>query len=771
MAHLSRRAFIRITASAVASVGAIASVARLAAATPRTGEAGPPGDQQISLAGLTLVVRANPWQLSLLDPNGQTLWDEDLNQTVGFTTQDGQVRRAQRLTSFTQPTPDAVRLVAETDDPAGGSITIEVNALITGALRMTITPDASVSAASMLGAFTTPPDERYVGFGERFDGVNQRGRTVDVWAEDRRVAGYGASTYAPIPLLLSSRGHGFALERFERSRFDLAATRNDVWSWQQDAPTASILLTYGPSLKDLVKRNAQIIGTAPLPPSWLFGVWKTSVGGQDAVIAEMRKLRDLNIPVSGVFSFDAVDSDANIGWPDVTFAGRQAGPYADPRTYTDTLHGLGFKVMNYFTADFHVDRLNYQEPASHGFLIRHQDGRVYIHPDFNVAWVDYTDPDASVWWSASWHRALSDLGYDGGMLDLGELIPADASFADGTTGMQTHNRYPLLYAASARSAALAARPDGDFALLLRSAALGAQRFQSAQWDGDATMRWEGPDGLQSMIPAALSFGLSGFPFWHAEVAGYVQANLTHDQERELWLRWLQLASWTSLLRDHLGDQPRAPIDMWLDDGTVAAFRQAAQVHASLLPYIYSVAAEASQTGVPIIRYLPLEVPEDVRAWQEEQSYFFGPSFLVAPVVEAGATTRSVYLPSGEWVDYWRGTVYSGGQVVSVPAPLDGSGPPVFARAGAIVPLAPEYDSLVPADPSSGIRTWHGDLVVRVMPNGSAASSFTLYDGTRLDWDGSVLQISGNPASRTVELRTPDGRSVVQRVDGPTATLS
>jgi len=92
---------------------------------------------------------------------------------------------------------------------------------------------------------------------------------------------------------------------------------------------------------------------------------------------------------------------------------------------------------------------------------------------------------------------------------------------------------------------------------------------------------------------------------------------------------------------------------------VNAFRQAARVHASLLPYLYSLAAEASQTGLPIMRYLPMEVPDDPRAWQEEQSYFLGPSFLVAPVVEPGATTRTAYLPPGEWVDYWRGTLYTG----------------------------------------------------------------------------------------------------------------
>ncbi|HEV7666729.1 MAG TPA: TIM-barrel domain-containing protein [Chloroflexota bacterium] len=763
---LTRRAFLAVGAIAIGAVGGLVGIAG-ASSRER------PGDQRIGLGDLALLVGADPWRLSLLGPTGDVLWAEPVDQPLSYQTVDGRTFRARRLASYGVVGDGNIQLVAETDDPAGGALALEVSQLGPRMFRLTVTADTSAAVASIGGALSTTADERFVALGERFDTVNQRGRMVDVWAEDRRVANYGSSTYAPIPLVLSSRGHGFALERFERSQFDLAATRADRWTWHQAASCASIVISYGPTLKDLVRRNAELNGLPPLPPQWLFGVWKTSVGGQAEVVDEMRKLRDLKVPVSAVFAYDAVDLDANIGWPSVTFGGRHAGPYPDHQGYTRALHDLGFKALNYFTADFHLDRANYQEPAMHGFLIHRQDGRPYIHPAFNVGWLDYTDPDAALWWSASWRRALTDLGYDGGMLDLGELIPADSVMADGTSGLQSHNRYPLLYAQSAWQAASAARPNGDFALVLRSAALGAQRFQSAQWNGDAVMRWQGSDGLKSMVPAALSFGLSGFPYWHAEVAGYVQTDLTHDQERELWLRWLQLATWTSLLRDHLGDQPRDPIDVWLDDGTVQAFRAAARVHASLLPYLYSLATEASQTGLPIMRYLPLEAPDDPRAWQEDQSYFLGPTFLVAPVVEPGATTRTVYLPAGEWVDYWRGTLYSGGREVTVAAPVDGSGPPVFARAGAIIPLATEHDTLVPTT-SPDIRTWTGDLVVRVMPSGPAGardSSFTLYDGTRLHWTGSSLEVTDNPRPRSIEFRAPDGTVVYRQVDGPTATLS
>src|SRR6185437_4289932 len=108
------------------------------------------------------------------------------------------------------------------------------------------------------------------------------GRVVDIWAEERRVANYGTTSYAPVPLLLSSRGHGFTLERFERARFDLAADKSDRWSWQQDSPSASVVVSFGPTLKELVRRNAELAGLPPMPPRWAFGVWKTAVGGADA---------------------------------------------------------------------------------------------------------------------------------------------------------------------------------------------------------------------------------------------------------------------------------------------------------------------------------------------------------------------------------------------------------------------------------------------------------------------------------------------------------
>jgi alpha-D-xyloside xylohydrolase len=718
----------------------------------------------IPLGDLALQVEAEPWRLRLLNAAGDVVWEEASGQTLGFRLATGEWRRATRLLAVARPEPGHVRLLAATDDPTGRTLSVEAHTLGPRSLRLSITPSVTTGVQAIGGVVQATVDEQFVGFGEQFTSVNQRGRRVEVWAEDRVLAEYGSSSYAPMPLLLSSRGHSFVLERFERSRFDLAATQPDRWGWEQEAASVTILIFYGPSLKELVHRHAQTTGTPPLPPIWAFGVWKTAVGGQAAVLDEVQRLRALGVPISAVYAYDTVDYAANIGWPDVSFAGRHAGPYPAHSAFTADLRRLGLKVLTYFKADFHLDRPGYDEPARLGFLVRRADGQPYTHLRFPVSWLDFSNPRAVDWWGTLWQRALMDLGYGGGMLDVSEILPADAYLADGTRGAESHNRYPLLYAQSAWEHASRLRPDGDFVLFARSSAVGGQRFQSLQWPGDALMRWEAPGGLRSLVPAALSFGLSGHPFWHPEVAGYIQAGLSHAEERELWLRWLQLAAWSPTLRDHYGEHFTAPVDLWLDDDTLAAYREAAHLHNSLVPYIYTVATEASRTGLPIMRFLAMEAPDDPRSWHEEQTYFLGPLLLVAPVVESGASSRTVYLPAGEWADFWTGQLYQGGQEITVAAPLDGRGAPAFVRAGAVLPLADAFDSLVSSQ-SVGIRTWSGDLVVRILPGGIAASEFTLYDGTSLAWDGATtLRIVGNARPRYITLQLADGSEFAQHIE-------
>jgi alpha-D-xyloside xylohydrolase len=595
-----------------------------------------------------------------------------------------------------------------------------------------------------------------LGFGERFTAVDQRGRVVTTWADDRRVAGYGDSTYTPLPFFISSRGYSLALETDVRSTFDLAAERPDRYAWEAETGELSLVFSYGPTARDLVQQQVARTGLPPLPPIWAFGVWKTAIGGEAQVLRDAARLRQLGVPVSALYVFDTLDPESNIGWPYITFEGKRSGPYGALRALTDGLHAQGLKVLTYNTADFHLERPNYAFPAEQGFFLKTTSGQPYVHPGFQLSWLDFSNPQAVAWWRMLWKRSLVDLGFDGGMLDLGELTPPDARYANGLDGRAMHNRYPALYAQAAFEAVAALKPDS--VLLDRSGAAGAQAFQHLQWPGDPLVDWSENNGFKSMLPAALSFGLSGFPYWHPEVGGYLADGLPRDSERELWFRWLELGAFSSLLRDQYGDHQTGsePVEMWSDDDTIEAYRFYGRLHNSLVPYLYSYARIASETGLPLMRHLALNYPDDTRAWIEEREYTLGDELLVAPVDDEGARTRTLYLPAGRWVDFWSGAIFDGGREVTADAPLDRI--PVYVRAGAIIPMAADFDTLVPAA-EPGVRTWNGDLVIRVMPsNGPADSSFRLYDGTglayRTDGRGAVLSVRGSPAARGLEIHLP-----------------
>ncbi|HYU18938.1 MAG TPA: DUF2079 domain-containing protein [Chloroflexota bacterium] len=733
---------------------------------PPPAEVGPNG-VSIRLGELTAQIEQDPWRLSLLGPDGTRFWHEaplesrgDRLGPLGYRDAAGNRWHLVRLLDVA-PTADGVRVAAATDEPNGRTAAIELRSLGPRVVRMSFTLSDSSQIAALGGAFVVRPDERFLGFGERFDGVDQRGRIVWNWSQDRRDVGFGEATYAPIPFCISSRGYSLLIESDARAYFDVAESRADRFAWEVQRPATSLVLAYGPSPRDLVQTQAGLAGLPPLPPIWAFGVWKTAVGGQSQVVQDARRLREQGLPVSGLLLYDAPDQQALLGWPFIGFAGKQAGPYPDLGALNDDLHRLGYKTLGYKNADLSARVPTQAATALQGLAVLDHTGGPYVHPHHLVSWVDFTNPDAVAWWDKLWRRILADLRFDGAMLDLGELVPEDARYADGTTGIETHNRYLTLYAQASYLAARSVRGD-DFAIFARSASLGAQRFQSLQWSGDQTVTW-GQDGIRGLVPAALSIGLSGYPYWHPEVGGYLDVGLPRPSERELWFRWLQLGALSPLLRDNYGEHQGDPVETWSDTETVDAFRRYARLHNSLVPYLYSQARIAAETGLPIMRHLALIAPNDPRAWAEEYEYTLGDDLLVAPVLEEGSRLRTLYLPAGTWVDWWTGQFWEGGRTVTVDAPLDQI--PIFARAGAILPLATDFDTLAPAADPSIVR-WGGDLVVRVvtptLPTARGVhlpeASQRLYDGTllRTEVDGRALTLSAElaPAERTYELHLP-----------------
>src|SRR5262249_5129492 len=221
-----------------------AGLAASASLFGRRPDASQPAEQVVQLGDLSLHVASNPFRLALNNPDGQVAWQEPSDGGLEVLTADGSRYVATHLLSWTPLGPGAVQVVSGTTDPER-SLALEIRSLAPRAFRLTITPSQTDDVVGLGGSFATDGDEHLVGLGERFNRVDQMGLTADVWTQDRRLADYGDSTYAPVPLVWSSKGYGVVLERFERAHFDLAASAPDRWHWQQSAASVSLVLSYG----------------------------------------------------------------------------------------------------------------------------------------------------------------------------------------------------------------------------------------------------------------------------------------------------------------------------------------------------------------------------------------------------------------------------------------------------------------------------------------------------------------------------------------------
>ncbi len=211
----------------------------------------------------------------------------------------------------------------------------------------------------------------------------------------------------------------------------------------------------------------------------------------------------------------------------------------------------------------------------------------------------------------------------------------------------------------------------------RSGYAGSQAYTPVVWGGDQFPNWTTDYGLPSVVRAGITAGLSGFAVWGPDIAA-------NGHSRELWTRWVEFGALTPVMRNHLWDKPQNAMNLWHDPEATTFFREYARLHISLFPYFYTYAKDAEKTGLPIMRHLLFADPADPHTWIADDQYLLGDKMLVAPVINEGAVSRSVYLPAGAWTNYWTGKVIDGGRTVTVPAPLDQI--PIFVRAGSILPF-------------------------------------------------------------------------------------
>jgi alpha-D-xyloside xylohydrolase len=536
------------------------------------------------------------------------------------------------------------------------------------------------------------PGEAFYGFGERFTSLDKWGQEVVLWATDSGNVSSPRS-YKNVPFLMSTAGYGLFVHSAYPLVFRMGCDSSISYSIHGADSTLDYYLIYGPDLKQILKRYADLAGHAPVPPKWSFGFWMSRAGYRsreevETVVREMRQ-RDLPCDVLSLDPWWMGDGPWSTYEWDID-------AFPRPAEMVRGLRAQGVRTCLWINPYVPAGTPAYDEAMAAGLLVSRPDGTVSpvieVFAGQDLAALDFTNPEARTWFQNKL-RALLDMGVAVFKTDFGEQAPVDAVYHDGRSGVEMHNIYPLLY-----NRTVFELTEGYFGRGFtwgRSAYAGSHRYP-VQWGGDS---YSSLDQMACQIRALLGYGLSGVPFCSHDVGGfdYPPQAFDHSERSGQWFlaggaldpvvyaRWLQFGVFSSHVRAH-GKQPREPYAYGPEVEAIA--RRYLRLRYRLLPYIYSQAVQSAQTGLPVARAMALEFQDDPTTHNLDLQYLFGDSFLLAPVVRQDHHCR-VYLPAGDWLDYWTKEPVAGPRWLDLEVPLDTL--PLWVRAGAIIPMGPEMD--------------------------------------------------------------------------------
>jgi alpha-D-xyloside xylohydrolase len=550
--------------------------------------------------------------------------------------------------------------------------------------------DAGGGLYRLSQTFAAHEDEKLYGLGQHQHGLfDQKGAVVELVQRNAEVS---------IPFLVSSRGYGFLWNNPALGRVELGRTGT---RWVADAAQQiDYWVTAGPTPADVLQHYGAVTGTPPDFPQWASGFWQSKLRyrSQDELMAVARRHHELGLPMSVI----VVDF---FHWRQVGDWDFDPEAWPDPEAMVAELETMGVRLLTSVWPLVSPLSRNFEPMRRLGYLARTRNGMRYsmdwvdrgVDRPIGTSYYDAFDPDARayVWGQVKEH--YYDRGLRTWWLDAcePEVTPGhhhNFVYAAGT-GSEVANAYPREHV---RGFDEAMRAQGETApvMLIRSAWAGSQRFGALLWSGDVPTTWV---SLRNQVVSALNAGLSGISWWNSDVGGFHGGHVDDPAYRELLVRWFQFAVFCPVLRLHGDREPRierdaevnvgpdmtgGPNEVWSYGPEVqAVLTEQLHLRERLRPYLHEQMAEASRSGIPPMRALFLQFPDDPRCWDVEDQFLLGPDVLVAPVLAAGVREREVYLPAGvDWTSAWDGAEHAGGQTVTAAAPLGTV--PVFVRVGA-----------------------------------------------------------------------------------------
>ena len=485
--------------------------------------------------------------------------------------------------------------------------------------------------------FTLTADEMIFGCGESATGLNKAGQKVNLFVTDPQ----GPETdqmYKPIPFFMSNRGYGMFMHTSAPVTCDFGATYIGLNKMFMGDENLDLFVFFGEP-KDILDEYTDLVGKPGMPPLWSFGTWMSRITyfsekeGYD-VAANIRKNK---------YPCDVIHFDT--GWFDVDWQCDykfSENRFQNPQQMLKDLRSQGFHVCLWQLPYFTPKNRYFSELIEKDMYVKNGNGEL---PYEDVV-LDFSNPETVKWYQDKL-AGLLNIGVSAIKVDFGEAAPLNGIYASGKSGWYEHNLYPVRYDMAVSE--ITKKLHNENIMWARAAWAGSQRYP-LHWGGDAATT---NTGLLGTLRAGLSFGLSGFSFWSHDMGGFVKST-----PEDLYCRWIPFGFLTSHTRAH-GAPTTEP---WLYDSKRVqdVFRKSAEMKYRLMPYVYAQAKECTEKGLPMLRALFVEFPDDPGAWKVDDEYLFGSQILVAPLLESGMTGRTVYLPEGKWIDYQTEKVYEGG---------------------------------------------------------------------------------------------------------------
>ncbi|MGW2817348.1 alpha-xylosidase [Streptomyces sp. NPDC001415] len=541
----------------------------------------------------------------------------------------------------------------------------------------------------MLGQLALGVGELVYGLGERFTPFVRNGQVVDIWQADGGTSSEQA--YKNVPFHLTNRGYGVFVNHPGKVGYEIGSESVGQVQFSVEDQSIEYFVVHGPTPKQILDRYTALTGRPALPPAWALGLWLTTSFTTEYDEATVNRfvggMAERGIPLS-VFHFDCFWM-RGYQWSDFDW---DRDTFPDPEGMLARLKERGLRICLWINPYIAQKSELFAEGMREGYLVRRPDGSVWQWDLWQpgMALVDFTNPAARDWYTGKL-RTLLAVGVDCFKTDFGERVPTDVVWHDGSDPERMHNYYTHLYNRAVFDLLREERGEGEALLFARSATAGGQQYP-VHWGGDCESHF---NAMAESLRGGLSLGLSGFGFWSHDIGGF-----EGTPTPAVFKRWTQFGLLSSHSRLHGSKSYRVPWDF--GEEAVEVTREFTLLKHRLAPYLQRAAQQAHTTGVPVMRAMVLEFPDDPAAATLDRQYLLGDDLLVAPVFTEDGTVE-YYVPEGTWTNILTGDQVTGPRWVREQHGFHTL--PLLARPDSVIPLG--------ADDQHPVSAWADGVELRV----------------------------------------------------------